>query len=62
MISRNGNYEFSINDEYIRDAAGRPLTDDQCYEVAQYIDDNIFDYIAEVVEVLDFEEEGEDEE
>lgn len=62
MIAKRGNYEFSTDREYIRYAAKRELTDDQCDEVAQYIEDNLFDIIADVVYELDLDWEEEDDE
>lgn len=57
MIYKNGEYNFTVDNEDIRDAAGWHLTNGQCYEVAQYIEDNMFDLLADAVEELDFEEE-----
>lgn len=59
----HGEWLIGLTDDYIKETAqdelGVDVTDDQCLEVAEWIEDNLFDFIIQACEELNFEMEDE---
>lgn len=57
----DGEWLIGLTDNYIKETAHEQcnvdLDDDQCLEVAEWIEDNLFDIIINACEELNFEEE-----
>lgn len=57
----NGEWLVGLTNEYIKETAndqfGVNLNDDQCLEVAEWIEENMFDIILNACEELNFDEE-----
>ena len=60
----HGEWLLGLTDEYIKDTAqeqlGVSLTDDQCEEVAEWVEGNMFDIIIQACEELHIEEEDDE--
>lgn len=62
--ARNGEYLLGCDDDFIRHAAKvgarvEELTDEQCYEIADWIEGVMFDIICNACDELGYMNEGE---
>ena len=61
----HGEWLIGLTDNYIKEVAhkelGVEITDDQCLEAVEWIEDNLFDIILNACEDLGFEYDEEDE-
>jgi len=61
----HGEWLLGLTDDYIKETAQEQmdlnLNDDQCLEVAEWIEDNMFDIIIQACEELAFDMEEDDE-
>lgn len=59
----HGEWLLGLTDDYIKETAqeqmGTSLDNDQCLEVAEWIEDNMFDFIVQACEELNFESDDE---
>lgn len=57
----NGEWLLGLTDNYIKETAqeqfGVELDDDQCLEVAEWIESNMFEFVIQACEELNFEED-----
>lgn len=57
----DGEWLLGLTDNYIKDTAQEQfsveLDDDQCLQVAEWIEDNMFEFIIQACEELNFEED-----
>ena len=60
----NGEWLLGLTDNYIKETAGDELginlNDDQCQEVAEWIEDNMYDIILNACEELAFDTEDDE--